>query len=121
MLWPEEEVRSPAILLEDIGQTHPEVSDIYDLCARQDTEAALDRILDVVDDLVVKGDFAGCDALLRVVDVARLDVPSVLGFLSATLVIAERLPGRPQFYRTAYARIARERPGDVEQLLSHFR
>lgn len=93
---------------------------IYASCARGDTEGALDQILDLIDGYIAARDLAGCDALLGSVEVERLDVPSTLGFLSATHAIAKQLPGRAALYQAAHARIARERPHDLEKLLHRF-
>ncbi|HET7501639.1 MAG TPA: hypothetical protein VFK02_11565 [Kofleriaceae bacterium] len=108
---PREAGPSPSLLL----------SRIYELCARGDTDGALDKILDTVDDLIASGDLTGCDKLLQQVDVDRLDIPCALGFLSATHVIRDRLPARPGFCDAVHTCIARDRPEDAERLVVRFR
>lgn len=96
------------------------LSQIYDLCKHGDTEGALDKILDAIDALLASDRLHRCDEMLRSVDIDLLDIPSVLGFLSATHVVRKKLRARSDFYNAARARIARDRPGDVDRLISRF-
>jgi hypothetical protein len=73
------------------------LEEVYELVADGNTDSALDVIFDTVDDLLEGMKDTECDALLNAVDVARLDVATMLGFLSTTAHAREALKARASY------------------------
>lgn len=121
--WQRNKVAAPSIkrlyIRTDSGIS-TSLSQIYELCRHGNTEGALDKILDAVDGFLASDRLHRCDEMLRSVNVDLLDIPSVLGFLSATYVVRKKLRARGDFYNAARIRIARERSGDVDRLITRF-
>lgn len=70
---------------------------VENYCASGHTSCALDMIYDVVDDMLIDGQTETVNRLLGRLRAQRLDIATMLGFLSITLDDASRLPARPAY------------------------
>lgn len=97
------------------------LGDVYSLVERNLPDEAVDILFDRIDDLLVTGQFARCDALLRAIDLKRLDSNLIVAVLSITLAAAEKLPYRARLLKRAEERLSAIAPDRVERLLSGLR
>lgn len=65
---------------------------VHRLVAAEKSRKALARIYDFLDDLVLHDHLSGVDETLKEVDVEELDPTCILGFLSITFPVRDRLP-----------------------------
>lgn len=83
---------------------------IYALCAAGDPDSALDIVFDEIDDLVDAKRLGDVDQLLDEVDISRMDVPTMLGFLSTTVLVKDELPSRREYVERVQLVLAKSRP-----------
>lgn len=89
------------------GQAPAQVLEqIYEICARERPRFGLSMILDVVDRWVSEERWADVEATLQQADLARMAPTCVVGLLTATFPVRERLA-----VRKAYLERAREHLG----------
>src|SRR5262249_7722865 len=82
-------------------------------------DAAIDIVLDTVDDLLFERKVERCRELLAQADVERLPVEVALAFLASTLRARQALtPERESFYRRLAEKLRRDAPADVDALLA---
>lgn len=94
------------------------MDEIYAQCAQGLPDRALDRIYDEVDERLDADDLDGIARLLERADVARLDVPSMLGFLSTTISVRLSVPARGDYLRRVRAALREQRTEEeVRELL----
>jgi hypothetical protein len=72
-------------------------AEIYRLVAVDKSREALTEIYDFLDDLLLEHRFTAVDAILKAVDLSKLDPTCMLGFLSITYVYRDRLTQRKPF------------------------
>lgn len=86
-------------------------------CASGHTDCAIDVIYDVVDDMLIDGQTETVDRLLGRLRVQRLDIATMLGFLSITCGDASRLPARHAYFQAVRDDLRRrgeqDRMGDL--------
>lgn len=70
---------------------------VYQQVEADEPERALDLIFDEIDELYERNDLQQIDRLLATVELSRMDTPSMLGFLSTTLIRCESLPSRARY------------------------
>jgi hypothetical protein len=77
----------------------PEWLDVlYRLCEEGKEDAAVDLVIDAVDDLLHVRDLPRCDEILKLADVERLSVRAMLALLMETFRARSGLPSRLGFY-----------------------
>ena len=94
------------------------LDEVYAGVAAGDIDAAMDLVFDRIDGHLIEGHFESVDDLLAVVDLGALDTNLVVGFLTATLSAADRLPRRVDFVKRAREALARLAPERVERLIA---
>ena len=98
------------------------LDEVYGLVAAGSERKALTRIFDFCDELVLAENFSSCSAVLKEVDLDRLEATTALGFLSITNAAKERLPDRPQYLDRVATMLSRTRTEDyVDGLLRGLR
>nr|MBK7065943.1 hypothetical protein [Deltaproteobacteria bacterium] len=94
------------------------LDEVYGLVAAGSERKALTRIFDFCDELVLAENFSSCSAVLKEVDLDRLEATTALGFLSITNPAKERLPDRAQYLDRVATKLSQTRTEDyVEGLL----
>lgn len=90
---------------------------VENYCSSGHTDCALDMIYDIVDDMLIEGHTETVDRLLRRLRVQRMDIATMLGFLSITLGDASRLPARYAYFQAVRDDLRRrgeqDRMGDL--------
>jgi hypothetical protein len=97
------------------------LEDVYSLVRREKIDPAIDLLFDRVDNLLLAGKFSECDALLKVIDVKRLDSNLIVAALSITDAAKDKLPSRSQFLDVCEKHLPTIAPGRVQLLLDGFR
>jgi hypothetical protein len=82
--------------------------EVYDLSSKNELDKAADILFDKVDDLLLAGDFKGCDSLLTQIDLDRLDVNLVVAALAITFAAKHELPSRTAFVTRSRTRLLKE-------------
>lgn len=75
----------------------PWLETVYRMCERNKNRAAIDTVFDKVERLLYDSEFASCDALLRLVDIHRINRSVVISILSITWAARNFLPYRNKF------------------------
>lgn len=99
------------------------LDEIYRLSHDEKFHAAGDLIFDFIQGLLKNRDFKTCNRLLSAVDVARLEPPSMITFLSSTLAAKGQLgPARDHYRSRVLETLTRDR-GEEEatKLLDKYR
>lgn len=81
------------------------------------TDAALDMVYDMIDDLLCAGQFDECDRLLNDADPDGCSTDILLCLLTATLPASDKLPRREKLMGLA-RKVIRRRGLDAEELLA---
>lgn len=81
----------------------------------------LDTLFHTVDELFRQGQFDACNDLLQTIDVEHTDLFLLIGWLSATLPAADKLPNRDDLLNKIEAMLQRTQPERVEKLLCGLR
>jgi hypothetical protein len=97
------------------------VEDIYSALAKGQTDAALDLLLDRLDDALSAGDLAQCEEALVALDVGRLNIEACLTVLAVTRAARQELRGRASFLKRAEGRVSELAPDRAEVLLQGLR
>ena len=84
-------------------------------------DASLDIIFDVIDELIEWEQLEMCDTILAAVDCHRLDVASLLGFLSTTSIVKDRLGNRDAYCKRVRHELSQRSIEDLDQLLGVLR
>lgn len=100
--------------MEDVHTWLDELQEVHLHRSRHDI---LDFMFEHIDDLLRAGEFDKVGELLDAVDMSKLDVLLVIGFLSITLSAAPVLPTRPSFVARATERIRELDPERMKSLL----
>jgi hypothetical protein len=94
------------------------LAEISRLAAAAQEDAAMDAIFDHVNALLMAGQFARCDELLRLIDVDKVPPVLLISFLTITAPAKDKLAERGHFYDRAKAEIVRRRgPETTARLL----
>lgn len=93
------------------------LTDLYSLVARGRPDDAIDILFQNVDELLTRGDFAGCDELLRVVDLNHLDTNLVVALLSITAGASAHLRERGAVFARAKEVLLKLSPSRADRLL----
>lgn len=88
------------------------VDDLYTL----PLDDGIDLLFDHVDRLLTEGDFEGCDAVLRSLDISRLSIEILVAMCSATRAASDQLVGRPQVLEKIREEIRGRDPGRFQRL-----
>lgn len=97
------------------------LGDVYSLVRRNQPDAAVDILFRHVDDMLLKDEFSRCNALLRAIDLKRLDTNLIVAVLSITVEVSSQLSYRSRFVGRAEKRLQELAPERVERLLSGLR
>ena len=81
---------------------------LYRRTAAGEVPAAMDSVVEFVDELLNAGRFAACDRLLRMVDSTRLPSSLRRAFLMVTYPAKAELPSRAAFWAAAKWLLSRE-------------
>lgn len=100
--------------MEDVHAWLYELQEVHSSRSRHDV---LDFMFDHIDNLLCAGEFDKVGELLDAVDMSKLDVLLVVGFLSITLRAALLLPTRPSFVARATERVRELDPERMKSLL----
>lgn len=95
----------------------PWIALIYELDSTGQVDAALDRLFDEVDDLLVAGEFTKVDELLMELDLTRCSTTLLVGFLSITLAAKKKLFAREDFTRRVEQRLRALVPDRAQRLM----
>lgn len=112
-----------------LGEAEPSTNDgddawimqMYGLIASHELEDAIDLLYDNVDDLLLAGKMQECDAVLRTLDLSRLESHLMVGLLSITLVASDHLPHRKTLVVAIEEHFMATEPENVEALMGGLR
>jgi hypothetical protein len=93
------------------------LDEVYYLAGRDDLQEATDKIFDTIDRLLIGGEFAACNEILRRVDVSRLPSALMRSFLTITAAAKDKLPARKAFYDQVFSEMTRLRGAEKAQRL----
>jgi hypothetical protein len=104
-------------------RTVPEfLEELYGLCSSERTNAAVDLVIDGVDDVLAANDVARCEDILQSADVLRLSVSVMLALLMETFRARKVVPARAEFYSRVDRRLRETLPSSkVDALLATLR
>jgi len=71
------------------------------LYAIENADEGLDAVFNHIDDLMLAGEFSEVDSILENVDPNRLQIDVLLGFLTITLPVKNKLRNRSRIWREA--------------------
>ncbi|NJK32157.1 MAG: hypothetical protein HC927_06975 [Deltaproteobacteria bacterium] len=97
------------------------LEDIYSLVAAGDSRAAADILCERIDDMLLAGEFARCDGVLRSIDIGRLDSKLLVTLLSVTVAAAGQLTERSRLVTKIERRLAKDAPERIERMLEGLR
>jgi hypothetical protein len=97
------------------------LDDVYLLVARGQIDDAVDVLFSNLDEMLLVGHFSRCNALLRVVDLKKLDTNLLVGLLSITLSAKALLPERADVVGRVEARLNELDPSRTARLLDGLR
>ncbi len=97
------------------------VTQMYVLVACNELEDAIDLLYDNVGELLLAGKMSECDAILRTIDIHRLEGNLMVGILSITLAAREHLPHRKTLVAEIEEHFRLTDPKNVEALMSGLR
>lgn len=97
------------------------VEQMYTLIASNELEDAIDLLYDNVDEMLLAGKMSECDAILRTIDIHRLEGHLMVGVLSITLAAREHLPHRTVLVAEIEEHFRLTDPDNVEALMSGLR
>jgi hypothetical protein len=93
------------------------LNDVYSLVYEGKPDAAIDVLFEHVDDLLLADNFPGCDAMLKTIDIKRLDTNLMVAVLSVTRRASDDLHERSAFRRRVEARLRTLDPERATRLL----
>lgn len=116
----------------EITRLHPDDKAMVLETYEMDNEAALDRLLDQVEDqafghirnkgeMPTKADFARVDALLDFAAPSRMSITLMIGYLTITCWAKDRLQSRADFVRRVEAQLDVQAPDRKEKLIGGLR
>lgn len=97
------------------------VEQMYALIASNELEDAIDLLYDNVDEMLLADKMSECDAILRTIDISRLEGKLMVGVLSITLAAREHLPYRAVLVAEIEEHFRLTDPENVEALVSGLR
>jgi hypothetical protein len=83
------------------------LEEVYSLSVIGDLQGATDKVFDTFDGLLLEGDCAACNEILRKVDVSRLSTALMRSFLTITAAAKEKLPARKALYKQVLSEMIR--------------
>ena len=110
---------TPTHISQFVPVAEPFLNEVYQHCEAGRADDALDAIFDEVDELLDTGDTERLSLLLDTVDLTRLDIPAMLGFLSTTISIRLSLPSRKSYLEKVRNMISRSRSQEETAQLLH--
>ncbi len=94
------------------------LADVERLTSVDDEDAALDVVYDVVDRLLLEGEFGQCDDMLDLVDVDSMTLSVALALCSITSPARHHLARRVRYVQRLRDRLRRTDPDRMERLLA---
>jgi hypothetical protein len=90
---------------------------IYKHVAAGEVDEATDVLFDCVDDMLIEGCFAKCDAWIQRIDLKKLDTNLLVGLLSITYVARHHLESRAELVLRVEKRLIELAPDRAESLM----
>jgi hypothetical protein len=114
--------RGASSTIEDTVEVHGFLGTLYNLADRNDTQRALDLILNFFDRAMVNRSLLKCDSALRAVDACRLNGAMMISVLCITEGLGEMCPARDFFYAKALEVLTKQRGRErAERQLSKYK
>ncbi len=102
--------------------TSPEwLERVYTLVGANQTDKAIDVLFSHMDSLFLDGNFEDGNAILLLIDTARLNLDLLVAVLSITLSCSDKLPNRKHFFARAEREMKRLAPERVNKILEGLR
>jgi hypothetical protein len=93
---------------------------IYDFVENNLVDEAIDLLFTKINELLINKEFECCDALLKAIQIKRLNVDLLISLLSITLSAANKLPFRKELVINVEKRITELAPDRVHSLLKNL-
>lgn len=96
---------------------------VYRRCKRQQDAAAVDLIVDSIDNLLLRGRFDECERVFAEAQPMQMSGAAIVSFLGITLAARMEIPSRVKFYDAAIEAIAYMRGSReaAERLLTKYK